>query len=72
MPTRKWCSGCAQFLVLAEFWLVHRGQEARQDWCKSCRRAWRYSYREIEREQDRARYRRLREKVAASPGDTGR
>lgn len=55
--TRKWCNGCARFLVPAEFWRNSVKPDGLQLWCKSCLRAWRYSYREIEREHDQLRYR---------------
>jgi hypothetical protein len=61
----KRCPWCLRTLSLDEFWLVRKGQPDRQDWCKACRRAWRWSYREIEREQDRARYHRTRALKAA-------
>jgi hypothetical protein len=48
---------CVQFKPLDEFWFKRRSEPARQAWCKSCRRAWRWGYREIERVADRQRQR---------------
>jgi RNase P subunit RPR2 len=53
--TKKWCNGCARFLVPSEFWRNSFMPDGLQQWCKSCIRAWRYANREIEREHDRAR-----------------
>lgn len=55
MTTRKWCNACARFLDISEFWMNRSKPDRHQEWCKSCLRAWRYSYREIERAAERER-----------------
>jgi hypothetical protein len=55
----KRCASCYRVLDLTQFWRNVTRRDGHQDWCKQCVRAWRYSNREIEREQDRARYARL-------------
>ena len=75
MTTRKkWCSGCARFLDPSEFWANRGTRDGHQDWCKSCMRSYRFTYREIEREQDRVRNGQRRAKQPTSrriAGDTG-
>ena len=48
------CPVCQVGKTTRDFW---RKGSAWQGWCKPCVRAWRMSYREIERQQDRKRLR---------------
>ena len=68
----KYCPWCREWKPDSEYWHRTRSADGLQQWCKSCRRAWRMSYREIEREQDRLRYQKRHLLTSRSiAGDTG-
>jgi hypothetical protein len=49
------CSSCLQVKPDEAFWWKRVLSGERQEWCKTCRRAYRLYNRDHEREQDRAR-----------------
>jgi hypothetical protein len=62
------CSSCLQVLPVQDFWWKHRTLGQRQEWCKTCRRAYRFANREREREPDRLRKARKAALNVASSG----
>lgn len=51
----KRCPGCTQWLKTEQFWPNRSKADGLQVWCKGCMRGWRFSYREVELEQERLR-----------------
>ena len=63
----KRCTSCLRTLDLTQFWRNTAKTDGHQDWCKSCVRAWRFTYREIERDIDADRARIARQVAAHQP-----
>lgn len=57
---QKRCPSCDRRLHVSAFWRSRTQPDGLQGWCKDCIRAWRYSYREVERVADREREHRRR------------